>query len=445
MQTIRLPGYITEIMTRLTRAGYEVYAAGGCVRDLLEGREPHDYDLCTSARPRQVREVFSDKTVIDTGIRHGTVTVMYDKIPVEITTFRTEAQYSDGRHPDKVCFADDVESDLARRDFTINAMAYSPARGLVDCFGGAEDLKARRLRCVGRPVQRFSEDGLRILRALRFLSVYGYEPDPETAEAIHTCAPMLHRISWERIDTELMKFFTGKRVASWMDEYRDVFFLLIPELEAAMGYDQCSPYHNRDVWHHILATVDGIRPDGILRLTMLLHDIAKPVVGYYDDSGRGHFKGHAARGEEMAEDILRRMRFSNEIIHRVTLLIRYHDWYVMPDRPDVRRALNRMGYPMLLDLMEVQMADAAGKYEKYEPETRERVQAVLRTAEQVVRDGDCFDRKDLAVSGKDLIQMGIADGRQIGTLLDRLLDAVMDDRLPNEKTSLLLAAKEVMS
>ena len=439
---IILPEYILNMMSRLRAAGYEAFVAGGAVRDGLSGMVPDDFDLCTSALPSETERVFAGEKMIRTGIRHGTITVMAGKRQVEITTYRTEGSYSDGRHPDNVQFVTELKKDMSRRDFTVNAMAYSPETGVIDYFDGIKDLKNGILRCVGNPDTRFSEDGLRIMRALRFMSVRGFLPDPATAEAIHRCAYMLEKVASERIDRELLKFLEGSRAAEILDHYRDVFARIIPELSGMFDFDQKSPYHNRDVWNHTLAAVKAIRPEPQLRMTMLLHDIAKPVVFVEDENGRGHFRGHQQRGSEIAGTILKRMKFSNTFIEETVTLIREHDRRLFVDRPLIRRCLNQLGEKTFRKLLEVQMADAAGKYEKYVASTEERLRGVRSVMEKILSEGDCYTLSSLAVSGTDLINGGIPEGREIGKILSFLLDEVIEDRLPNEKNALLSAAKK---
>lgn len=442
MNDIFLPDYILEILGRFRSAGSAAFVVGGAVRDSLEGVVPQDFDLCTPSLPEETEKILSDMKIVETGIKHGTVLVITGGHEVEITTFRSDGKYSDGRHPDDVIFVKNLEDDLARRDFTVNAMAYSPEDGLIDCFGGKRDLEDGILRCVGKPDVRFSEDGLRIMRALRFMSVKGYQPDQATDEAIRRCRQMLGKVAYERIDAELLKFLTGDRAAKLLDSYRNIFAEIIPELRHMFGFDQKSPYHNRDVWHHSLTALDAIRPDPVLRLTMLLHDIAKPEVYTEDETGRGHFKGHQAAGAVMAENILRRMKFSNEIVNTVTELIRDHDMKIQPVKPMVRRALVKLGTEKLDMLLDIQEADSAGKREKYAEASAQRISAVRQMINEIIADGDCISLRDLAVNGDDLKGAGILDGKTIGMALSGLLDDVINDRLPNEKQALLIAASE---
>ena len=482
MTEIKVPEDVARILEKLENAGFEAYAVGGAVRDSLLGLVPHDWDVCTSARPEEMMEVFSDCHIVPTGLKHGTLTVVtqtkrlagnqasrfseacdqrdkfdkaeieaedrpesapdFEKASVEVTSFRRETSYSDARHPDGVEFVKNIEEDLARRDFTMNAIAYSPLRGMADPFGGQKDLAAGVLRCVGEAAERFSEDALRILRALRFLSARDLVPEEQTRAAIQAQYESLSSVSWERITDEFLRLICGKNAASVLDAYRDVFAYLIPELKATFDFDQRSPYHNRDVWHHTLAGLSDIPPVPELRMTMLLHDIAKPVVCVLDDNGRGRFVGHPQKGAEMAEIILKRMKFSNQKIEKITKLVKYHDVKLKPERPDVRRILSVFGEEGFFDLLAVKHADAAGKYEKYLAEAEKKNEALRACAEEVLRDGDCISLKTLAVSGTDLRRAGIPEGPDMGRILNRLLDEVIDGTLENEKSALLGAAKE---
>jgi tRNA nucleotidyltransferase (CCA-adding enzyme) len=387
-------------------------------------------------------DIFADMTVIPTGIRHGTVTVAAPEGKVEITTFRSETGYSDGRHPDEVDFVTSIEEDLARRDFTVNAMAYAPATGLVDPYGGREDLAAGVLRTVGDPGARFREDGLRILRALRFMSQKGYEPDAAIDAALHEHYQVLGNVSVERIDEELVKFLCGQGAPALLDRYSEIFCYIIPELEPMIGYEQHSPYHNRDVWHHTLAAVADVPPSPEFRVAMLFHDIAKPVVGVLDDNGRGRFVGHPAKGAEMAGTILTRMKFSGDFIKKVVTLIRYHDAKIAPDRVAVRKWLALLGEEMFYDLFYVRHADATGKYEKYIAEAEEKNAALRAVADAVIADGDCISLAELEVTGSDLIAAGVEKGPRVGATLSWLLDEVMEERVYNERNALIEHVKK---
>ena len=453
---MKIPEHAENIIKKLRQNGFSAYVVGGCVRDTLQEKQPHDWDICTSALPDDVMRIFADERVIPTGIKHGTVTLVIGSRAddaqrgderdshesFEITTFRREGGYSDGRHPDNVSFVDDINEDLARRDFTVNAMAYSPGVGLADPFGGRNDLKAGILRCVGDPDKRFREDALRILRALRFMSEKGLDPEPETEAAIRRNYRLLSVVSQERITEEFVKFMCGGRAAGLLDDYREVFCFIIPELEPMIGFDQRSPYHNRDVWHHTLCAVEDIPATPVFRLTMLFHDIAKPVVCVIDDNGRGRFQGHPAKGAEMAGVILRRMKLPKKMIEHIVTLIKYHDIKIRPERADVRRWIGRLGIQIFDELMYVRHADASGKYEKYlgEAESKNAVLAGIR--DDIVASGDCTDLSGLSVNGADAAAAGLS-GEEIGGALNELLEAVITERLPNERNALLNEIKNM--
>lgn len=447
---IEIPEHAENIIKKLQKNGFSAYVVGGCVRDTMQGKQPHDWDICTSALPDDVMRIFADEKVIPTGLKHGTLTLVTgggaDRSPYredrdsyesfEITTFRSEGGYSDGRHPDNVSFVDDINDDLSRRDFTVNAMAYSPGVGLADPFGGRDDLKAGILRCVGDPDERFREDALRILRALRFMSEKSLDPEPETEAAIRRDYRLLSLVSQERITEEFIKFMCGERAAALLDDYREVFCFIIPELEPMIGFDQRSPYHNRDVWHHTLCAVEDIPAMPVFRLTMLFHDIAKPVVCVIDDNGRGRFQGHPAKGAEMAGVILRRMKLPKKMIEHIVTLIKYHDLKIRQERADVRRWLGRLGRQIFDELMYVRHADASGKYEKYLGEAESKNAALASLRDDIIASGDCTDLRSLAVNGADVAAAGMS-GEAIGSALNALLEAVITDRIPNERKALL--------
>jgi len=444
MQMIRIPRYIDNMISRLEAAGFDAFVVGGCVRDMLAGGEPQDWDMCSSAEPSQVMELFSDRKVIPTGLKHGTVTVMWDEGPVEITTFRAEGGYSDSRHPDNVVFVKDIKEDLARRDFTVNAMAYAPSKGLVDPFGGRQDLAGGILRCVGEPAVRFQEDSLRVLRALRFMSQKGLAAEADTDAAIRSEYWRLGNIAQERITSEFIKLMCGEHAADIVDRYSEVICFLIPELEAEIGYDQRSPYHNRTVWDHTMCAVKNIPAEPAFRVAMLFHDIAKPVVGVLDDNGRGRFVGHPAKGAEMADEILRRMKFPNDLREKITDIVRYHDAKMKPDRVSVRKWLSLLGSELFFQLMDVRYADSTGKYDRYIGEAQQKNQTLREIAEAVIADGDCITKDALAVSGTDVMGAGFS-GREIGEMLDWLLDQVMEGHLLNHRDVLIEALKEKKS
>lgn len=439
--TINIPDNISIILDKLHNAGYEAYLAGGCVRDGLMGREPSDYDITTNALPEQTAACFEDFTVIETGIKHGTVTVVSGGENVEITTYRIDGTYADHRRPDTVCFTPRLEDDLSRRDFTMNAMAYSPERGLVDKFGGQDDIIERVVRCVGDPYERFEEDALRILRALRFASELGFVIDAETARAIHEKKHLLKEISAERINSELTRFVTGKTPCTLMMEFSDVFSTIIPEITPCIGFDQKSRYHVYDVWGHIAHAVEKSKPDKYVRLALLFHDIAKPACCRTDDEGHRHFFGHEKQSAEMAEKIMERLHFNGETVRNVTELIKYH--YVTPieSKRVVKRLVSVMGMEQFIRLIEVMKGDNRAK-QSFCLERIPVLDGMKIIAYEIVRSEECFSLRQLAVNGNDIAALGIS-GRQIGETLDKLLSKVIDEELPNEKEALLAAAQSL--
>ena len=438
-----LPEKIEYILSRLRAAGYAAYAVGGCVRDALAGREPNDWDVCTAARPEQVHAVFAGgRSVRDTGLQHGTVTLVLDREHFEITTFRIDGCYSDSRRPDSVTFTDDISLDLARRDFTINAMAYSPESGLIDPFGGKADLDAGIIRCVGDPAARFAEDALRILRALRFASRFGYTVEPATDAAARAAAPTLARIASERIKIELDGILTGGSAASVLRDFPDILGVPIPELLPCVGFAQHSPWHIYDVWGHTVRSVDAAPPDPILRWAMLFHDLGKPATFSLDDRGAGHFYGHAALSARYAEEIMARLRFSNAEQETISELVRRHDGVIQPEKNAVRRMLGRLGQEQLDRLLEVKRADnLAQAPELAEPRLRE-LERLRKLADEIEQGDECTGLRSLAVNGRDLLAVGYAPGPALGAELERLLSLVLDDPGKNERNVLLAQARE---
>lgn len=450
---IRLPKAVQTIIQTLNDAGFEAYAVGGCVRDALCGREPEDWDITTSALPEQTLTCFSGQRVIETGIKHGTVALLLDGELYEITTYRIDGSYADGRHPDRVSFVSSLREDLARRDFTVNAMAYHPDEGLIDPFGGQKDLKDSILRCVGEPEKRFTEDALRIMRAIRFASTLGFAVEAETADAVHRLKGQLDRIAKERIMTELQKLLCGQAVEAVLSDYSDVIFTIIPELAPTEGYYQNTPYHYLDVWGHTVKAVAEVQNDPILRLTMLLHDVAKPLCYFetveypYLDSDKeltiGHFKGHPAKGAEMVKAILKRLRCDHKTIQTVSELIFWHDERPAAKRVPVRRLLAKLGAERFLQLQEVRKADTRAQRPAYQAATLRQIEQVEQLGRELIAENACISIPQLAITGADMITLGIPQGKQIGEMLNRLLAAVVDEVVPNEREALLaLAAKQ---
>ena len=436
MLCFTLPAPVREAIAALNRAGHEAYLVGGCVRDALRGQLPHDYDITTSALPAEVAACFAGRTIIETGLKHGTLTLHSGGMDLEITTFRTDGVYEDHRHPAAVCFARTLQEDLARRDFTINAMAYHPQTGLVDLFGGRRDLEHGVLRCVGDPAKRFDEDALRILRALRFAAVLDFAIDAETARALSAQKELLHAVSGERIREELVRLLCGRSAASVLSSYLDVLAAVIPELLPMKGFEQKNPHHIYDVWEHTLAVVRSIPPTSHLRLAALLHDIGKPDCFTEDANGIGHFYQHDRLGAETARRILRRLKFDNETTLRVVTLVREHGRQIEPSAKAVKRVLRRFGPEIFFDLIALKRADAAGQSPAF-AFRQDLYDRLEQMAADILSQKQCFCRKDLAVNGRGLMAAGLPAGRELGLALDKLLDAVFDEKVANEKDALL--------
>ena len=425
-----IPNSVLELINKLEEAGFETWVVGGCVRDHLMGNVPHDYDCCTAAEPEQMQALFADRQLVLAGLKHGTVGVVTEAGVVEITTFRTEGGYLDSRHPDWVKFVRDVKEDLARRDFTVNAMAYSPRRGLCDPFGGQADLKNGLLRAVGDPVLRFREDALRILRGLRFAARFGFQIEEATRTAMHTEIAGLDTLARERVLTELEGFLLAATARDILDG-AELLCRIIPELAPQLGFDQKNPHHEHDIFTHTAMVVERAPKEPILRMAALLHDLGKPATFSLDEKGVGHFYGHAGLGAKMAEDILRRLKCSNALRDEVTWLIAHHMDRFPCEEKSARRCLSKHGLPRMERLTRLQMADFGGKVDDGD---LDEWLGLLREVD--AREG-ALTLKTLAVKGKDLIGLGIAPGKQVGELLNRLLSMVLAGELPNQREALL--------
>lgn len=424
-----------KALALLQAAGYEAWIVGGCVRDALLGLPPKDYDLTTSALPEETQRIFAAYPRIETGLRHGTVTVLLEGEPLEITTYRVDGVYSDARHPDGVTFTRSLRQDAARRDFTINAMAYAPGQGLQDFFGGQADLARGILRAVGTAEKRFREDALRILRALRFASVLDFTLEGETARAARACAPLLAAVSAERVSGELGKLLCGKAAGRVLREYPDVLGVVLPEILPMVGLDHRNAYHCYDVWTHTAVAVDHVPPELPLRLAMLLHDIGKPDTFSLGEDGQGHFYGHPRRSVELAEKILTRLRFPRRTRERVLTLVRYHDAVLEESPQRVRRWLNKLGPEVFFDLLAIQGGDAAAQAPAYCTRL-DHLRRLETLARQVLDQAPCLTVRDLAVGGEDLLALGYR-GPAIGRALRALLDQVLSETVSNEKNALL--------
>lgn len=438
---LQIPSHAEVIIRTLEKHGHEAYVVGGCVRDLLLGRVPEDWDITTSARPEQVKALF--RRTVDTGLKHGTVTVLMDRESYEVTTYRIDGEYEDCRHPRDVTFTSSLEEDLKRRDFTINAMAYHPSGELKDFFQGCEDIKKKRIRCVGNPVERFTEDALRIMRAVRFSAQLDFQIEEKTREALRSMAPNLSHVSAERIRTELLKLLLSPHPdylrTAWEAGLTRVF---LPEFDLCMSTEQNTPHHCFTVGEHILHSLTLVRPEKVLRLTMLLHDIGKPAVKRTDENGRDHFKMHGPKSEEMALEILRRLKLDNDTIRKVCGLIRWHDYRPVPEPAAVRRAIHKIGEELFPLYLEVQRADTLAQSMYRREEKLERLQGVCRCYVRIQEEKPCVSLKNLAVSGKDLIRAGYKPGPEIGVILERMLDHVLE--VPEDNTKEFLMSEKLL-
>lgn len=451
MRNIQIPHGANSIIQDLRKAGFDAYVVGGCVRDSLLDLEPKDWDICTSATPLEMKAFFAERNIktIDTGLQHGTITVnLGDSEQYEVTTFRIDGIYSDSRHPDSVEFVKNIELDLARRDFTVNAMAYDGER-IIDPFHGQDDLNRRIISCVGNPDDRFGEDALRILRAMRFASTYGFAIEEKTSQAIHRNKEKLLNIAAERIQTELCKMLCGRGVLQILLEYSDVISVIIPEMSPCIGFDQNNKYHEYTVYDHICHAVEncGLN-DIVIKLSLFLHDIGKPCCYTTDENG-GHFYGHGVYSRDLAEKVLDRLRFDNKTKHDVLELVLFHDAVIEPTPKTVRRWLNKIGELQFSRLIEIRMADILAHKEGTQQSRIERCVSLAAIAYEIVEQNQCFSLKDLEISGKDVMELlNITEGKRVGFVLNKVLDAVIDGSLKNERVHIvnyLNENKEVLS
>lgn len=438
---IKCPDRIIKAIDLLEKNGHSAYAVGGCVRDSIMGREPNDWDMTTSAVPNEIQQTFSSYHTIPTGIKHGTVTVLMDGEPIEITTMRFDGEYSDNRHPRSVRFTKRIEDDLGRRDFTVNAIAYNPKTGIVDPYGGMADTKNKIIRCVGNADTRFNEDALRILRAVRFASTLEFKIEKSTSESIHRNRFLLENISKERIRVELIKLLCGSGVEDILQKYKDIIFEIIPELAPTDGFLQHTPFHIYDVWTHTVKVVANIVPESDFRVAALLHDIEKPSMLKIDSDGIGHFKGHPQAGAAASKKILRRLRFSNAEIQHISTIIRLHD-----ERPDgnihhLARLCSRYGIDNVDDTLQLIVADAHGKNPLV---LKNEIESVHIAREQIKKLRDthaCLCTAELDINGNDIMALGISR-TDIRDTLQFLLESVIDEKVENKKAALSRAAIE---
>lgn len=437
----KIPNEIKEILLTLSGNGYEAYLVGGCVRDILMDRNPNDFDIASNAMPEDIIRIFGEDKTCPTGIKYGTVTVFTNNMSAEITHYRSDGTYSDFRTPDNVTFVSDIHSDLLRRDFTINAMALSADGKLIDDFGGIGHISERMISCVGKPQQRFSEDALRILRAVRFASELDFEISPETSNALIEFSPNLEKISAERIRNELNRIICGKNCGDVLKRYSDVFSVFIPEIKKSIGFEQHSPYHKYNVWEHTAEAVSASVCNLTIRLTMLLHDVAKPLVFYSDETGRGHFKGHDKLGSEIAGDILKRLKYEKKTISDVTSLIYYHSVKVK-NVTDIKKLLSKLGERLFFMLFDVKRADNSAKNDFVLVELEE-FEEIEKKAAEILRNNECISLSQLAVNGNDLIKIGIT-GKKTGEILNYLLNLVIEDKIDNSYDTLMSKAYEMV-
>jgi tRNA nucleotidyltransferase (CCA-adding enzyme) len=428
------PEYVKTILNKLESAGFEAYLVGGCVRDSLSGRVPPDYDIAASALPDEIKEVFNDYKTVDIGAKHGTIAVILENYKIEITTFRSDGDYSDSRRPDNVTFTRDLKTDLSRRDFTVNAMAFSEKTGLVDLFGGEQNLRDNVLRCVGIPEKRFTEDALRIMRALRFMSERGFSCEPETEKALRELKENLKKIAPERIAAEFDRLLLGEYAEEIILKYYDVLGVIIPEIVACAGFDQRNKYHIYDVLTHIAKTISAVPKDRILRLAIFFHDIAKPEC-YKFINNHGSFKGHAPKSAEIAEKTMLNLRYDRAAIQKVKLLVANHNEDLDEDNISVKKLLNIYGFETLIQLCKVQIADDSAKAEFVKEEIK-RHNNVINKAVKIFESGECYSLPQLAVNGDDLIRLGFK-GEEIGVKLQELLEKVITGEIDNKKEKLL--------
>ncbi len=441
--TIQPPKAVGEAIARLESAGYQAWCVGGCVRDSLLGKTPMDWDITTSARPEETASCFAGERLIEVGAAHGTIALVTGEgHPVEITTFRQDGTYTDGRHPDSVGFSRELEDDLSRRDFTVNAMAWHPERGLVDLFHGQEDLQAKRLCCVGDPATRFSEDALRILRCLRFSSQLGFSIAPPTAGALWEKRQLLGQLSQERVREELSKLLVGDHVASVLQEYAEVVFTVLPELAPMKGCLQETPYHCYDVWEHTLHALDHGPRLVDLSWAVLLHDSGKPSKKTFSPDGRAHFYGHPPESGNIARQVLSRLRFSKKEQEWISTLVDHHEDPMPMSVKRLKKLLGQYGEVFVTRLFQLQEADmsakAPGIFESRLPD----LEQSRALAQEILAQGECLTLRDLALSGEDLKAMGMTPGPEMGKLLHRMLDLVLEGKVENTLPALKLCAQE---
>ena len=421
--------------------GFEAFLIGGSVRDYIMGLPIGDIDITTNATPQQVKSVFCDFRVIETGIKHGTVTVLIDNEPLEITTYRSEGTYSDNRHPDSVSFSHSLSDDVIRRDFTMNAIAFDFSNGFCDLVGGMDDIKNQTIRCIGDAETRFREDALRILRALRFSSVLGFTIEENTKKAIHQCKDLLCNISAERIQVEFIKLICGENAYNVLQEFSDVVSVFIPEIKPCVNFMQENRHHCYDVYTHTLKAIEVSRPDVIIRLSLFFHDIGKPIVAHYDEKGEQHYYGHPKKSAELTEEIMKRLRFDNDTKNKVVTLVTLHDSPITinnnfhPEKKRLKKIMSQIGKELIFDLVHIKYCDNSAQNPEFF-RGEEFYKTTYAVINEILDTQECFSIKDLKISGNDLIEMGFK-GKEIGSALNRIFDLVISDKLENDTKIIL--------
>ncbi len=416
--------------------GFEAFLIGGSVRDFIMEVPIGDIDITTNATPPQVKKVFTDFRVIETGIKHGTITVLIDNEPIEITTYRNEGTYSDNRHPDSVSFSKSLSDDVVRRDFTINAIAYDFSSGFCDLVDGIKDIENKTIRCIGDARTRFQEDALRILRALRFSSVLGFSIEENTKIAIHNCKDLLKNISAERIQVEFLKLICGKNAYNVLKEYSDVISVFIPEMKMCIDFEQKNKHHCYDVYTHSLKALEKSKPDPVVRLAVFFHDIGKPYVAHFDEKGEQHYYGHPQKSAELTEKILTRLHFDNDTKNKVVTLVKFHDSPIMvndnvlPDRKRLKKIMSQIGKEMIFHLIHIKFCDNSAQNPKYY-RGDDFYKVTYNMIDDILNEQECFSIKDLKINGNDLISMGFK-GKEIGKILNTVLDLVINEKIKNE-------------
>ena len=439
---IRMPENVKTVISTLENAGFETCAVGGCVRDALLGKAPNDWDITTAAKPDEMEEIFKAYHCIETGIAHGTLTVVIDS-PLEITTFRLDGEYEDNRHPKSVDFTEDLSLDLARRDFTVNAMAKKLSGEIIDPYGGKEDIKEKIIRCVGDPDRRFNEDALRILRGLRFASTLDFQIEEKTAESIRRNKNLIKNISAERISKELLKLICGKGAHRILSEFAEVLFVIIPEMEPMYKNPHDSKYHCYDIYEHSLYVMDNVNADPLMRFSALLHDCGKPEVKQYSDDGQAHFKGHQKISAQIAAQVMERLKLPNKFRDEALFIIANHDRWELFERADkMKKYLSEFGEERVFELLEIMKADSLSQSPKYFSRI-DTIDEARKKAEEIMKTKPCLSRNLLAVNGKNLIDNGIPRGKALGFVLSALLEEVIEGKIKNRSEDLIPRAKEI--